>query len=170
MSRNDYLDDSEDMPDDEGIPDFPEADIHDFPEEDTPACPIPSQPSRFLSSPGSPRPAPPQNSMPGWDMAKTICQAGGAGLKKVIAAAEDAMPLGGMPVASERAGGESRCTGLKQKAGEITRSAAEDFALLTTRTSSMRYAADFLSTDGNVSFSDVIPKYIPNHINISNYI
>jgi len=31
--------------------------------------------------------------MPGWDMAKTMCQAGGAGLNKVIAAAEDAMPL-----------------------------------------------------------------------------
>ena len=149
MSRNDYLDDSEDIPDD----------IPDFPEEDTPACPIPSQPSRFLSSPGSPRPAPPQNSMPGWDMAKTMCKAGGPGLNKVIAAAEDAMPPGCMPVASERAGGESRRTGLKRKAGEITRSAAEDFALLTTRTSSMRYAADFLSTVGNVSFSDVMPKY-----------
>ena len=173
MSRDDYLDDSEDMPDDEGIPDFPEADIPEFPEEDTPACPIPSQesqPSRFLSSPGSPRPAPPQNSMPGWDMAKTMCQAGGASLNKVIAAAEDAMPTGGMPVESERAGGESRRTGLKRKAGEIPRSAAEDFALLTTRTSSMHYAADFLSTVGNVSFSDVMPKYIPSHLNTSNYI
>ena len=89
--------------------------------------------------------------MPGWNMAKTMCQAGGAGLKQVIAAADDAMPPGGLPVASERAGGESRRTGLKRKAGEITRSAAEDFALLTTRTSSMRYAADFLSTVGNVS-------------------
>jgi hypothetical protein len=158
------------MPDDEGIPDFPEADIPDFPEEESPACPIPSQASRFVSSPGSPRPAPPQNSMPGWDMAKTMCQAGGASLDKVISAAEDAMPSGGMPVASERAGGESRRTGLKRKAGEITRSAAEDFALLTTRTSSMRYAADFLSTVGNVSFSDVMPKYIPNHLNTSNYI
>ncbi len=58
MSCDDYLEDLEDMPDDEGIPDFPEADIPDLPEEDTPACPIPSQPSRFLSSPGSPRPAP----------------------------------------------------------------------------------------------------------------
>ena len=42
----------------------------------------------------------------------------------------------------------------KRKAGEINRSAAEDFALLTTRTASARYAADFLSTVGNVSFSD----------------
>ena len=93
--------------------------------------------------------------MPGWDMAKTMCHADGAGLNKVIAAAEDAMPQGGMPVASERAGGESRRTGLKRKAGEITRSAAEDFALLTTRTSSMRYAADFLSTVGNVSYQTI---------------
>ena len=61
--------------------------------------------------------APPQNSMPGWNMAKTMCQAGGAGLEQVIAAAEDAMPPGGLPVASERAGGESRRTGLKRKAG-----------------------------------------------------
>jgi hypothetical protein len=105
--------------------------------------------------------------MPGWDMAKTMCLAGGAGLEQVIAAAEDVMPPGGLPVASERAGGESRSTGFKRKAGEITRSAAENFALLTTRTSSMRYAADFLSTNGNVSFSDVMPKYIPKHLNTS---
>ena len=70
--------------------------------------------------------------------------AGGPGLDKVIA-------MAGLPVASDRAGGDGRRTGLKRKAGEITRSAAEDFALLTTRTSSMRYAADFLSTVGNVS-------------------
>ncbi len=97
MPRNDYLD--EDMPGDAVLP-----------EEDSPACPIPSQPSRSPSSPGSPRPgpanqsyAPPQKSMPSWNMAKTMCQAGGAGLKQVIAAAHDAMPPGGLPVASERA-------------------------------------------------------------------
>jgi hypothetical protein len=73
VPRNEYLD--EDMPDDEGIPDFPE--------EDIPACPIPSQLSRFPSSTGSPRPgpanqsyAPPRNSMPWWNMATTMCQAG----------------------------------------------------------------------------------------------
>jgi hypothetical protein len=38
----------------------------------------------------------------------------------------------GLPVARERASGESRRTGLNRKAGEITRSAAGDFALLTT--------------------------------------
>jgi hypothetical protein len=100
--------------------------------------------------------------MPGWNMAKTMCQAGGAGLEQVIAAADDAMPPGGLPVASERAGGEPRRTRLKRKAGENTRSAAEDFALLTTRTSSMRFAADFLSTVGNASFSNVTLKYIQN--------
>jgi hypothetical protein len=56
------------------------------------------------------------------------------------------MPPKGLPVASERAGGESRCLGLKRKAGKITKSAAEDFALLTARTASARYVADFLST------------------------
>ena len=99
MPRNDYLD--ENMPDD-----------GDLPEEDSPACPIPSQPSRSPSSPGSPGPrpgpanqsyAPPQKSMPGCIMAKTMCQAGGEGLKQLIAAADDAMPPGGLPVASERA-------------------------------------------------------------------
>ena len=82
MPRNDYLD--EDMPDDEGIPGMPDDEgIPDFPEEDIPACPMPSQPSRFPSSTGSPRPGPanqsyytpPWNSMPGWNMAKTMCQA-----------------------------------------------------------------------------------------------
>ncbi len=50
VPRNDYLD--EDMPDDEGIQGTPDdvgiPDLAaDFAEEDIPACPIPSQPSRF---------------------------------------------------------------------------------------------------------------------------
>ena len=75
-----------------------------------------------------------------------MCLTGGSGLEQAIADADASMPLEGLPVASERAGGESRRTGLKRKAGEITRSAAEDFALLTTHNASARYAADFLST------------------------
>ena len=105
--------------------------------------------------------APPQksqNSISAWDMCKTVCLAGGAGLEQVIAAADDAMPQAGLPEASERAGGDGRRAGLKRKAWKITRSAAVDFALLTTRTSSMRYAADFLSTVGNVSFSYIYLK------------
>jgi hypothetical protein len=76
-------------------------------------------------------------------------------LEQAIVYADAAMPTEGLSVASERAGhcGESRRLGLKRKAGEITRSAAEDFALLTARTASARYAANFLSTVGNVSFS-----------------
>ena len=87
-----------------------------------------------------------------------VCLAGGAGLEQVIAAADDAMPQAGLPEASERAGGDGRSAVLKRKAGDITKSAAEDFALLTTRTSSMRYAADLLSTVGNISFSYVYLK------------
>ena len=59
-----------------------------------------------------------------------MCLAGGSGLEQAIVDADADMPPEGLPVASERAGGESRCLGLKRKAGEITRSAAEDFALL----------------------------------------
>jgi hypothetical protein len=38
--------------------------------------------------------------MPGWNMGKMMCQAGGAGLEQVIAAADDAMSPGGLPVRS----------------------------------------------------------------------
>ncbi len=148
--RNDYL--NEDIPD----------------EDDTiatPASPIPSQPSRSSSSNPSPvakkSHTPPQNSKSSWDMCKTMCLACGTGLEQVIAAADDAMPQASLPTASERAGGDGRRAVLKRKAGEITRSAAEDFALLTTCTSSMRYAADFLSTVANVSFCNICsPKHL----------
>ncbi len=78
---------------------------------------------------------------------------GGSGLDQAILDADADMHPEGLPVASEWAGGESKCLGFKRKAGEITRSAAEDFALLTARTASARYAADFLVTVGNLSFS-----------------
>ncbi len=142
--RNDYLD--EDIPDEDDT-------------NATTASPIPSQPSRSSSSSPSPLAnksrAPPQNSKSGWDMCKTMYLAGGTGLEQVIAASDDAMPQAGLPIAGERAGGDGRRAGLKRKAGDITRSAAEDFALLTTRTSSMRYATYFLSTVANVSFRDI---------------
>jgi hypothetical protein len=72
--------------------------------------------------------------MAGWDICNMMCLAGGSGLEQAIVDADDAMPPEGLPVASEWAGGESRLLGFKRKAGEITRSAAEDFALLTVRT------------------------------------
>jgi hypothetical protein len=118
----------------------------------------PGSPSSSPSPLANKSHAPPQHSMPAWYMCKTMCLAGGTGLEQVIAAAEDAMLQEGLPVVSERAVGEGRRAGLKRRAAEITRSAAEDFALLTTRTSSMRYAADFLSTVGDVKFRDVYLK------------
>jgi hypothetical protein len=41
--------------------------------------------------------------------------AGGSGLGQAIADADAAMPLEGLPVASERAGGESRRTGSNER-------------------------------------------------------
>ena len=88
--------------------------------------------------------------MAGCDICNMMCLPGGSGLEQTSVDADAAMPPEGLPVASERAGGDSRRLGL---VGEIARSAAEDFALLTARTASARYAADFFSTVGNVSFS-----------------
>ncbi len=82
-----------------------------------------------------------------------MCLAGRSSLEQAIVDADAAMPPEVLPVASERAGGESRRLELKRNAGGITRSIAEDFVLLTARTASARYAADYFSTAGNVSFS-----------------
>ena len=134
--------------------DAPDPDESDLPSE---GPSLPGSPPAIPASP--PAAAPPQAAPPspsarparsGWDMSQMMWLAGGSGLPAVIARSEVEMPAEGLPVASERAGGESRRTGLKRKASEITRSAAEDFALLTTQTVSERYAADFLSTVANV--------------------
>ena len=84
------------------------------------------------------------------DMLKMMWLAGGIGLNAVISQANSTGVADSMDPASERAGGESRRTGLKRKAADITRSVAEDFALLTSRTTSESQAADFLSTVANV--------------------
>jgi hypothetical protein len=94
----------------------------DIPDEDnsdntnaTPESSISPKPSRSGSPSSSQSPlankshVPPQYSMSGWDMCKTMCLAGGTGLEQVIAVADQA----GLPVASERAGGDSRRAGLK---------------------------------------------------------
>ena len=47
-------------------------------------------------------------------MSQAMKLAGGPGLDKVIADADAAMPMEGLPVASERAGGDGRRTGLKR--------------------------------------------------------
>ena len=78
--------------------------------------------------------------------------AGGLGLAASISSADVITNSFGTDwqVPSMRAGGESRRIQNKRKAGEITRSAAEDFALLTCRTTSEHHANDFLSTVTNV--------------------
>ncbi len=63
-------------------------------------------------------------------MGQVVWLAGGSGLTEVIARSEAVIPADGLPVASERAGGESRRSGLKKKAAKNTRSAAEAFELL----------------------------------------
>ncbi len=84
-----------------------------------------------------------------------MCLAGGSGLEQAIVDADAVMPPEGLPVASERAGGESRHLGLKRKAGKLLDLPLKILrcSVLTARTASARYAADFLSTVGNVSFS-----------------
>jgi hypothetical protein len=72
--------------------------------------------------------------MAGWDICNMMCPglAGGSGLEQAIVDADaDMLPEGSC--SKRTAGGESRRLGLKRKVGEITRSAAEDFALLTAR-------------------------------------
>ena len=82
--------------------------------------------------------------------------AGGLGLASAISGLDnitDSFGTTDWEVPSERAGGESRRMGNKRKAASISRSAAEDFALLTSRTTSEHHAADFLSTVANVIHS-----------------
>ena len=89
--------------------------------------------------------------------------AGGIGLATAISCADahtDSFSVADSAreweISSERAGGESRRIGNKRKAADITRSASEDFALLTSRTTSEHHAANFLSTVANVIHFTVI--------------
>jgi hypothetical protein len=104
--------------------------------------PLPRKPARFGR-----RSSPPMN------VPQLMRLAGGLGFAAALSTADAYTdPLGpDWEVPSARSGGESRRAGNKRKAANITRSAAEDFALLTTRTTSEHHAADFLSTVTNVS-------------------
>ncbi len=102
--RNDYLD--EDIPDEDDT-------------NPTPASPIPfhhalRHPVQVHLQIRVTSHAPPQNSKSGWDMCKTMCLAGGTGLEQVIAAADNAMPQAGLPIACERAGGDGSRAVLKR--------------------------------------------------------
>jgi hypothetical protein len=83
--------------------------------------------------------------------------AGGLNIAAAISAADALTDSFGQDweIPSERAGGENRRIRNKRKAEDITRSAAKDFALLTSLTTSEHHAADFLSTVSNVI--DFIP-------------
>ena len=85
------------------------------------------------------------------DMRKTMQAAGGPNIENVIR--EMDADIGPNPnlIPSERCGGESRRALLKRKASCITRSTAETFAYLTSKTSSIAEAADLLECFGNVS-------------------
>ena len=168
---NDYAD--EDIPDTVG--DLPEADIPDpVPAEEPAASPSPTavpppdEDSEDSSSPSqSPSPSPSQayplprkparfgrRSPPPVNVTQFMLLAGGLGLAAAISCADAVTDSFGTDcqweVPSGRAGGDSRRMGNKRKAAEITRSAAEDFALLTCRTTSEKQAAEFLSTVTNV--------------------
>jgi hypothetical protein len=103
--RNDYI--NQDLPDE----DEPDASAR------TPAPRIPSHTSPVANESH----ALPQTrkSMAGCDICNMMCLAGGSGLEQAIADADAAMPLEGLPRASEQASGESRRTGLKRKAGKL---------------------------------------------------
>ena len=104
--------------------------------------PSPRKPARFGR-----RSSPPMN------VSQFMRLAGGLGLASAVSGLDnitDSFGTADWEVPSERAGGESRRMGNKRKAAAISRSAAEDFALLTCRTTSEHHAADFLSTVGNV--------------------
>jgi hypothetical protein len=163
----DYAD--EDITDSVG--DLPDADIPDpVPAEKQAASPLPkdvSPPDEEDSSSPSPSPSPsPSQAYPlprkparfGWrspppvNLTQFMRLAGGLGLAAAISSADAVTDSFGLDwkVPSERAGGDSRRMGNTRKAAEITRSAAEDFALLTFRTTSEKHAAEILSTVTNV--------------------
>jgi hypothetical protein len=108
---------------------------YEYLDEDSPDPEESDQPDRGLSlSPGPPAaptsppgaadpgPAsPPERpSRSGWDMSQMLWLAGGSGLQSVIARSDATMPTEDLPIACKRAAGESRRSGLKRKAAEIT--------------------------------------------------
>ena len=99
-----------------------------------------------------PAPAPQRQA----DMRKTMQAAGGPNIEHVIRAIDTDMGPNPDPIPSERCGGELRRASLKRKASRISRSTAETFAYLTSKTSSIEEAADVLETFGNVSLRALV--------------
>ena len=166
--HDDHFD--EDMPD----VDIPDAEPHPQPSVPASSSSVPPtdrNDAAHADSPSpvhadSPSPSPSQSypsprkparygrrSPPSVNVTQFMRLAGGLGLASAISGLDnitDSIGTTDWEVPSERAGGESRRMGNKRKAAAISRSAAEDFALLTCRTTSEHHAADFLSTVANV--------------------
>ena len=184
---NDYAD--EDIPDFNcDIPDMDQSEerVDEEPADEPAVEPLVSPSTSPVPRPGSPSPSPspsqPEHVVPllrkparfgrrspPVNVTQLMRLAGGLGLAAAISAADVRTDSFGpdWEVPSERAGGESRRNENKRKANEITRSAAEDFALLTTRTTSEHHAADFLSTVGNVNH--FVSSFIYSYLFPSNY-
>jgi hypothetical protein len=84
-------------------------------------------------------------------MRKTMQAAGGPNIEQVMRDIDADMGPNPDPIPSGRCGGESRRASIKRKASGITRSTAEVYALLTSRTCSIEEAAEILECFGNVS-------------------
>ena len=129
---NPALDDDDQAP---GVDFQPEAGAGPGPEALPPPAPAPRRPA---------------------DMRKTMQAAGGPNLENVIRAIDTDMGPNPDPIPSERCGGELRRASLKRKASRISRCAAEVFAFITSKTSSIEEAADVLESFGNVSFCALV--------------
>jgi len=88
------------------------------------------------------------------DMRKTMQATGGPNIENVVRAIDVDMEPNPDPIPSERCGGQSRRALLKRKASHITRSTAETFAYLTSKTKSVEEATDIFESFGNVSLFD----------------
>ena len=104
-------------------------------------------PGQGALPPLAPAPAPRRQA----DMRKTMQAAGGPNIENVVRGIDADMGLNPDPIPSERCGGQSRRASLKRKASHFTRSTAETFVYLTSKTKSVEEAADVFESFGNVS-------------------
>jgi hypothetical protein len=108
-------------------------------------------PGQGALPPLAPAPAPRRQA----DMRKTMQAAGGPNIENVVRGIDADMGPNPDPFPSKRCGGQSRRASLKRKASHftrtVTRSTAETFAYLTSKTKSVEEAADVFESFGNVS-------------------
>ena len=130
------LDTDDDEPSDGVVqPEDAPSDHDDQPDDDLPENP-PPPPARVPALP---------------DMRKVMQVAGGPNYGDILREVDDHFGPDADGIPSERCGGESRRPLLKRKASQISRSVAETFAYLTSKTASQEEAAQILEGFGNVS-------------------